>query len=302
MHCRGAGGRTAGRDPLPSADPRRAAGHGSYRNPRLSTWGRPARSWFRVGTRWASGQRNRSSGTGSARAFASPDHSPLFLGAKLLTHTATCCRSARESHGRSRASGDGVVDAGRLDRAAPGASRPAATQTPAVLMVNVQTSPRAASLGCPGWLQAPSRPGAGRDVWQPQDWTLGLWTSIGPSSVSAENFFSPLRLPGRRRWWGPTGALRMAWCTHWGNYTMSMAGLPPGDAPPAAAVMQAWSDTPPGCIDATPPPRPSPVRATVRAPRPDLPDRPIRAWFRASWRQRCAPDARGELGQAIIEG
>lgn len=199
MHCRGAGGRTAGREPLPSADPRRAAGHGSYRNPRLSTWGRPARSWFRVGTRWASGQRNRSSGTGSARAFASPDHSPLFLGAKLLTHTATCCRSARESHERSRASGDGVVDAGRLDRAAPGASRPAATQTPAVLMVNVQTSPRAASLGCPGWLQAPSRPGAGRDVWQPQDWTLGLWTSIGPSSVSAENFFSPLRLPGRRR-------------------------------------------------------------------------------------------------------
>lgn len=144
------------------------------------------------------------------------------------------------------------------------ATHPDATHAPAVITVQVQTSPSCRLPQMPRWLQAPattqvevlspygvgqtityrSSSGAGLTVWQQHNWTLGLWTSIGPSALSAESVFAPLRLPGRGRLLWPQGEpLRMAWCTRRGNYTVSVAGLPPA-APLAAAVIQAWSDAP----------------------------------------------------------
>lgn len=144
------------------------------------------------------------------------------------------------------------------------ASRPTATHAPAVITVRVDTSPSCRLPRMPDWLQDPtttqvevlspygsgqaityrSSSGAGLTVWQQQHWTLGLWTSIGPSALSAERSFASMRLPGLGRLlWLQGGALRMAWCTRRGNYTVSIAHLPPA-APLAAAVMRAWSEAP----------------------------------------------------------
>ena len=175
-------------------------------------------------------------------------------------------RHETSPHGSARAGGHGTGDAGGRDHAPPRGNAPGRHTCTgcgygACRDLPVMPPPRDAR-----WLQAPattqvevlspygvgqtityrSSSGAGLTVWQQHNWTLGLWTSIGPSALSAESVFAPLRLPGRGGLLWPQGEpLRMAWCTRRGNYTVSVAGLPPA-APLAAAVIRAWSDAPAG--------------------------------------------------------